>query len=127
MAEHFLGGQSLGKSAVFKSRATPADPGADADLAGGPAGLARDQLAAHRSQPAKNGEAQPVAQKLAAAGAGIWRMFVHGSAISMTFRYSAETGSSFFVQALTFFGLFYLVCEGDEASKQTGCLDPRPF
>ena len=112
MAGHFLGGQSLGKPAVFKSRATPADPGADADLAGGPAGLARDQLAANRSQPAKNGQAQPVAQELASAGAGIWRMFVHGSAISMTIRHPAQPGSTFFVQALTFLGLFYLGCDG---------------
>ena len=67
MAEHLLGGQGLGKSAILKSRAPPANPGADADLAGGPGGLARDQLAANRSQPAKNGIAQPVAQKLAAA------------------------------------------------------------
>jgi hypothetical protein len=92
MAEHFLGGQSLGKSAVFKSPATPAKPGADADLAGGSDGLARGQLAANRSQPAKSDITQSVAQKLAAAGAGIWRTSVHGSAISMSFRHSVETG-----------------------------------
>ena len=76
MAEHFLGGQSLGQTAVVKSRATPADAGADADLAGGPGGLAPGQPAAHRSQSAKNGQAQPVAQELAAAGAGMRRTSV---------------------------------------------------
>jgi hypothetical protein len=92
MAEHFFGGQSLGKSAVVKSPATPANPGADADLAGGSGALARDQLAANRSQPAKSDITQSVAQKLAAAGAGIWRTSVHGSAISMSFRHPVETG-----------------------------------
>jgi hypothetical protein len=92
MAEHFLGGQGLGKSAVFKSLATPANPGADADLAGGSDGLMRDQLAANRSQPAKSDITQSVAQKLAAASAGIWRTSLHGSAISMSFRHPVETG-----------------------------------
>jgi hypothetical protein len=55
MAERLLGGQSLGKSAIFKGPAVPANPGADADLAGGAGGLARDQPAAHRSQRAENG------------------------------------------------------------------------
>jgi hypothetical protein len=92
MAGRLLGGQSLGKSAVVKSLATPANPGADADLAGGSNGLARDQLAADGSQPAKHDVTHPVAQKLAAAGAGMWRTSVHGSAISMSFRHPAETG-----------------------------------
>jgi hypothetical protein len=92
MAEHLLCGQSLGKSAVIKSLATPANPGADADLSGGSGGLAREELAAHRSQPAKNDVAQSVAQKLAASGAGIWRMSVHVSAICMNLLHPAETG-----------------------------------
>jgi hypothetical protein len=92
VAENFLGGQSLGKSAVFKSLATPANPGADADLAGGSDGLARDQPAANRSQPAKSDITQSVAQKLAATGAGIWRTFVHGTAISKSIRHPVETG-----------------------------------
>jgi hypothetical protein len=92
MAEHFLGGQRLWKSAVFKSPATPANPGADADLAGGSGGLARDQLAANRSQPAKSDITQSVAQKLAATGAGIWRTFIHGSAMFISFRPPAAIG-----------------------------------
>jgi hypothetical protein len=92
MAEDFLGGQGLGQSAVVKSRATPANAGADADLAGRPGGRAGDELPANRSQPAKKGIAQPVAQKLAAAGAGFRRTSVHASAISMSFRRFAERG-----------------------------------
>jgi hypothetical protein len=84
MAERFLRGQSAGKPAVFKNRATPADPGADADLAGGPHGMARDQFAGNGGQPAKNGVAQSVAQKLAAAGTGIWGPFAHVSTVSRT-------------------------------------------
>jgi hypothetical protein len=106
MAGRLLCGQGAGKPAVFKSRATPADAGADADLAGGPARLASGQRAAHRGQPAKNRQAQPVAQELAAAGAGNWSMSVHNSAISTSLRQVAETGLPYFVQALTFFGLF---------------------
>jgi hypothetical protein len=92
MAEDFLGGQSLGQSAVVKSRATPANAGADANLAGGAGGRARDELPANRSQPAKKSVAQSVAQKLAAAGAGIRRTSVHASAISMNLRCFAERG-----------------------------------
>jgi hypothetical protein len=92
MAEHFLGGQSLGKTAVFKRLAPPANPGADADLACGSGGLARDQPAADGSQPAKHDAAHPVPQKLATTGAGIWRTFIHGSAMSISFRHPGETG-----------------------------------
>jgi hypothetical protein len=106
LAERFLGGQSVGKPAVFKSRATPADAGADADLAGRPGGLAPGQPADHGCQPAQNGEAQPVAQKLAAAGAGIRGTSVHDSAIFISLRHFEETGLPSFAQALTFLGLF---------------------
>jgi hypothetical protein len=102
MAQHILGRQSLRKFAIVKSFATPANPGADAHSARGPGGLARDQFAADGSQPAKEGVAQPVAQKLAASGAGIWKMSVHVSAILMNLLHSAETGLPSFVQALTF-------------------------
>ena len=70
MAGRFLGGQGSGKPAVCKSRATPANPGADADLAGGSGSLARDQFAANGSQPAEHDIAKAVAKKLAAAVAG---------------------------------------------------------
>jgi hypothetical protein len=106
LAERLLGGQSVGKPAVFKSRATPADAGADAELAGGPGGGASGQPAAHCGQPAKNRQAQPVAQELAAAGAGIRRTSVHNSAISISIRHEEGTGLPSFAQALTFLGLF---------------------
>jgi hypothetical protein len=106
LAERFLGGQSVGKSAACKSDATPADAGADADLAGWPGGVASGQPADHGRQPAQNGEAQPVAQKLAAAGAGIRGTSVHNSAICISIRDLEETGLPSFVQALTFLGLF---------------------
>jgi hypothetical protein len=112
MAEHLLCGQSLGQSAVIKSLATPANPGADADLSAGSGGLARHQLAAHRSQPAKSDVAQPVAQKLAASGARIWRMSVHVSAICTNLLHPAQPGLPFFAQALTFFVLFTSVPTG---------------
>jgi hypothetical protein len=105
MAGRFLGGQGSGKPAVFKSRATPANPGADADLAGGPGGRAPGQLAADRGQRAKHCEAQPVAQKLAAAGAGILRASVHHSAIAISLRHPEATGLPSFAQTLTFLGL----------------------
>jgi hypothetical protein len=76
------GGQSLGKAAVVKSLATAADSGADADLSGRPDTLARNEFAGYGGQAAEDGEAQSVAQKLAATGAGIRRMSVHASAIS---------------------------------------------
>jgi hypothetical protein len=92
----------LGKAAVFKSLTTPANPGADADLPGGPRGLARDKFAAHRSQGAKNAVAKSVAQKLAASGVGIWRMSAHISAISINIRLSEKTGLPFLAQPLPF-------------------------
>jgi hypothetical protein len=75
-------------------------------LAGGPARLLSGQLAADRSQAAENGQAQPVAQELAAAGAGIRRTSVHNSAISISIRHEEGTGLPSFAQALTFLGLF---------------------
>ena len=102
----FLGGEGLGKAAIFKSRATPANPGAEADLAGGPGALARGQLAGHRGQPAKHDVAQAVAQKLAAAVIGNRRTFVHGSTVCMNIRHLAERGLPSFVQPLTFLAPF---------------------
>jgi hypothetical protein len=103
MAERILGGQSLGQSAIVKGLAVPANSGAEADLAGGAGGLARDQLAAHGGQRAQNGVAQPVAQKLASSGAGSWRMPAHISAIFKNLIHLTAPGLPSFVQALTFF------------------------
>jgi len=92
MAENLLGGQGLGKPAIFIGRTTPANPGADADLAGGPRGMPRDQFAGNGGQAAKNGVAQSVAQKLAAAGAGIWGPFAHVSTVCKNMRHVAAIG-----------------------------------
>jgi hypothetical protein len=82
-------------------------------LSGRSAGLAPGEPAADRGQPAKDGIAQPVAQKLAATRAGIRRNTFHRSPIAVTFRHPAKTGLTFFAQALTFLGLFHRSCEND--------------
>jgi hypothetical protein len=105
MAEGLLGGEGLGKSAILISGAAPANTGADTDLPGGAGGLAGDQFAANGGQAAKNRVAQPVAQELAAAGAGIWGACAHVSVVCVNMRHIEETGQTSFAQALTFLAL----------------------
>lgn len=89
---------------------------ADADLSGGPGGLVRDELDANLCRDAKDGVAQPVAQKLRASSVGVWRRFVHVLAMGMNFRHSGERGLTFFVQLLIF--LAYL----NAVAKKMACL-----
>jgi hypothetical protein len=105
MAGRFLGGQSLGKSAIFKSLATPANPGADADPACGPDGLARHQFSANCSQPTQGKITQSVAKKLPATGVGLWKRPFHNSATSLSFRHPLTTGLPSFGQPLAFLAL----------------------
>jgi len=74
---------------------------------------------------ASQGIGRACALKLAASGAGIWKTSVHGTAIFPSIRHPVDTGLPFFVQALTFLGLFYLGCEGGDTSKQTGRVKSR--
>jgi hypothetical protein len=120
MAEHFLGGQSLGQPAVIESRATPANPGANTDLAVGPCGLAGNQLSADRGQRAKDGVAQPVAQKLSSSGAGIWKMSIHVLAIDMNFLHFPAPGLPFFVQPLTFLSCLIAAATAPKRPNKSG-------
>jgi hypothetical protein len=107
------GGQGLGKPAIFKNRATPANPGADADLAGGPGGLADHQFATDRGQSAKTDIAKSIAQKLAAAGVGIRRTSVHGSTVHHENAPSGGNALNFFCATLDIFCLFALPPRAD--------------
>jgi hypothetical protein len=105
LAGCLLGRQGVGKPAIGKNRATPAEAGADANLAAGPCGGAPGQPAAHCGQSGQNRETQAIPQKFAAAGAGIWRASVHNSAISINIRQVAATGLPSFAQPLPFLAL----------------------
>jgi hypothetical protein len=112
--DYFPGGKGLGKTAVVKGLAAPANAGADADLTAGASGY----FGSDGDQSTEHDKAQPVAKELAAAGAGIWRTSLHGNSHVQKFRPCRIRRLIFFCPTLDIPWLAFAVAKAEEPLRQ---------